>query len=249
MRSRSAEPRVLAWGRLHILATAVPVIEAEAQRRRLPPSAVMADVIEAWAAAKRNGGPTLTVPETCGGPGCARPAGASGLCRTHQLQARRGKHLLPIRPKQHETRLGSIRLPASAVARLRRQARRQGSTLAEAVRVALDGALSNPERLGRPTTHQGPTIRLGALPMPAELAQRLTEAAGALGVSVAEVVRRAIVSKHLGETEKDLLTFTAAHDANSVLFFDEADALFGQRTAVKDSNDHRGNSRPLQPRR
>ena len=48
----------------------------------------------------------------------------------------------------------------------------------------------------------------------------------------------AVVSKYIGETEKNLrLLFDAAEDGGAILFFDEADALFGKRSEVKDSHD------------
>lgn len=48
----------------------------------------------------------------------------------------------------------------------------------------------------------------------------------------------AVVSKYIGETEKNLdLVFAAAEVSDVVLFFDEADALFGKRTEVKDAHD------------
>ena len=51
-----------------------------------------------------------------------------------------------------------------------------------------------------------------------------------------------IVSKYIGETEKNLdRVFTAAETANAVLFFDEADALFGKRSEVHDSHDRYAN--------
>lgn len=52
----------------------------------------------------------------------------------------------------------------------------------------------------------------------------------------------AVVSKYIGETEKNLRKlFEAAQDAGVILFFDEADALFGKRTEVKDSHDRYAN--------
>jgi SpoVK/Ycf46/Vps4 family AAA+-type ATPase len=46
------------------------------------------------------------------------------------------------------------------------------------------------------------------------------------------------VSKYIGETEKNLSrAFRKAKKKNSILLFDEADALFGKRTEVKDSHD------------
>ncbi len=51
-----------------------------------------------------------------------------------------------------------------------------------------------------------------------------------------------VVSKYIGETEKNLETiFIKAIDKNWILFFDEADALFGKRTEVKSSNDRYAN--------
>lgn len=50
------------------------------------------------------------------------------------------------------------------------------------------------------------------------------------------------VSKYIGETEKNLAQiFDAAEMGGVVLLFDEADALFGKRTAVKDSHDRHAN--------
>jgi hypothetical protein len=51
-----------------------------------------------------------------------------------------------------------------------------------------------------------------------------------------------VVSKYIGETEKNLdRIFTSAHDSNAILFFDEADALFGKRSEVHDSHDRYAN--------
>jgi len=52
----------------------------------------------------------------------------------------------------------------------------------------------------------------------------------------------AVVSKYIGETEKNLRRiFDAAEAGGAVLLFDEADALFGKRTQVKDSHDRHAN--------
>jgi ATPase family associated with various cellular activities (AAA) len=52
----------------------------------------------------------------------------------------------------------------------------------------------------------------------------------------------AVVSKYIGETEANLRRlFDAAEDGGAILFFDEADALFGKRTEVKDSHDRYAN--------
>ena len=51
-----------------------------------------------------------------------------------------------------------------------------------------------------------------------------------------------VVSKYVGETEKNLTRLlTAAEDARMILFFDEADALFGKRSTIKDSHDRYAN--------
>jgi hypothetical protein len=51
-----------------------------------------------------------------------------------------------------------------------------------------------------------------------------------------------VVSKYIGETEANLRrVFDAAEDGGAILFFDEADALFGKRTEVKDSHDRYAN--------
>ena len=52
----------------------------------------------------------------------------------------------------------------------------------------------------------------------------------------------AVVSKYIGETEKNLRkVFDAAEGGGAILFFDEADALFGKRSEVKDSHDRYAN--------
>ena len=51
-----------------------------------------------------------------------------------------------------------------------------------------------------------------------------------------------VVSKYIGETEKNLDSiFAAASGANAILFFDEADALFGKRSEVRDAHDRYAN--------
>jgi SpoVK/Ycf46/Vps4 family AAA+-type ATPase len=51
-----------------------------------------------------------------------------------------------------------------------------------------------------------------------------------------------VVSKYIGETEKNLeKIFTEAETSNAILFFDEADALFGKRSEVKDAHDRYAN--------
>lgn len=62
------------------------------------------------------------------------------------------------------------------------------------------------------------------------------------GLEVFRIDLSMIVSKYIGETEKNLAkVFDAAERKNWILFFDEADALFGKRTNVQDSHDRYAN--------
>jgi hypothetical protein len=63
-----------------------------------------------------------------------------------------------------------------------------------------------------------------------------------LGLELYKVDLASMVSKYIGETEKNLdKVFTAAREANALLFFDEADAIFGKRSEVKDAHDRYAN--------
>src|SRR5215204_101751 len=63
-----------------------------------------------------------------------------------------------------------------------------------------------------------------------------------LGSEVVRIDLKALVSKYVGETEKHLgEMFSRAESKNWILVFDEADALFGKRTAVKDAHDRYAN--------
>jgi hypothetical protein len=63
-----------------------------------------------------------------------------------------------------------------------------------------------------------------------------------LGLELYRVDLATIVSKYIGETEKNLdRIFAAADGSNAILFFDEADALFGKRSEVSDSHDRYAN--------
>ncbi|MFB9693876.1 ATP-binding protein [Amorphoplanes digitatis] len=66
--------------------------------------------------------------------------------------------------------------------------------------------------------------------------------AGELGLDLYKVDISAVVSKYIGETEKNLeRIFGAAAAGDLVLFFDEADALFGKRSEVSDAHDRYAN--------
>jgi SpoVK/Ycf46/Vps4 family AAA+-type ATPase len=66
--------------------------------------------------------------------------------------------------------------------------------------------------------------------------------AGELGLDLYKIDLSTIVSKYIGETEKNLeRIFVEATTSNAILFFDEADALFGKRSEVRDSHDRYAN--------
>lgn len=66
--------------------------------------------------------------------------------------------------------------------------------------------------------------------------------AGELGLDLYKIDLSSVVSKYIGETEKNLARiFAEAETSNSILFFDEADALFGRRSEVRDSHDRYAN--------
>ena len=66
--------------------------------------------------------------------------------------------------------------------------------------------------------------------------------AGELGLDLYRIDLASVVSKWIGETEKNLRRiFDAAEQGGAVLLFDEADALFGKRSEVRDSHDRYAN--------
>jgi len=63
-----------------------------------------------------------------------------------------------------------------------------------------------------------------------------------LGLDLYKIDLSGLVSKYIGETEKNLeRVFTEAQSSNAILFFDEADAIFGKRSGVKDAHDRYAN--------
>ena len=66
--------------------------------------------------------------------------------------------------------------------------------------------------------------------------------AAELGLDLFRIDLSRVVSKYIGETEQNLdRVFEAAVDANAVLLFDEAEALFGKRSEVRDAHDRYAN--------
>lgn len=67
--------------------------------------------------------------------------------------------------------------------------------------------------------------------------------AGELGIPLYQINLSNVVDKYIGETEKNLeRIFSFAEKTNVVLFFDEADSIFGKRSDVKDSKDKYANN-------
>ena len=66
--------------------------------------------------------------------------------------------------------------------------------------------------------------------------------AAELGLDLYKIDLSTVISKYIGETEKNLeRIFNEAEASNAILFFDEADALFGKRSEVRDSHDRYAN--------
>jgi SpoVK/Ycf46/Vps4 family AAA+-type ATPase len=66
--------------------------------------------------------------------------------------------------------------------------------------------------------------------------------AGELGLELYKIDLSTVVNKYIGETEKNLSRiFDEAATSNAILFFDEADAIFGKRSEVKDAHDRYAN--------
>jgi hypothetical protein len=66
--------------------------------------------------------------------------------------------------------------------------------------------------------------------------------ASELGLELYKIDLSSLVSKYIGETEKNLeVLFKEAEQSNAILFFDEADAVFGKRSGIRDAHDRYAN--------
>jgi AAA+ superfamily predicted ATPase len=66
--------------------------------------------------------------------------------------------------------------------------------------------------------------------------------AAELGLDLYKIELSGVISKYIGETEKNLeRIFSEAQSSNAILFFDEADSIFGKRSEVKDAHDRYAN--------
>jgi hypothetical protein len=125
-----------------------------------------------------------------------------------------------------------IVLPADAVAQLRELCER----VARRGRVFDDWGFGRTLSRGRGTAALFSGGSGTGKTMAAEVVART------LGLDLYRIDLARVVSKYIGETEKNLdRVFTAAEAANAILFFDEADALFGKRSDVNDAHDRYAN--------
>lgn len=166
--------------------------------------------------------------------GIAAYLASKALIRSDGRRHRGGAHSRLIRLDQAKSRgtWEGLRLAPDQVGRLRRlaeDARRRSRVEERDVRgtggphdAALTALFAGPPGTGKSIAGQ-------------------VLAAG-LGVDLYRVDASAVVSKYIGETEKNLQrVFDAAEGSGAVLMFDEADALLGKRTGVKDSHDRYAN--------
>ncbi len=96
------------------------------------------------------------------------------------------------------------------------------------------------DRAGKETTGNLWVLLTG----PAGTGKKLTAEmlAKELGVALLRVDLDRVISKYIGETEKNLRQlFKRAEAGKAILFFDEADSLFGKRSEVKDAHDRYAN--------
>ena len=122
--------------------------------------------------------------------------------------------------------------PADSSAQLPEGARGQLHQMAAALRPRLNAVQAHPS--GNMVLFHGPSAPARTL-----AAQAL---AYELSMPLFRIDLQQVTNKYIGETEKNLsAVFASAMTSNAILFFDEADALFGKRTEVKDSHDRYAN--------
>jgi ATP-dependent 26S proteasome regulatory subunit len=195
-----------------------------AERFRLKPS----QAVEAIASAASGARWRTAQSELTGGPASLTPADLFAAARLqcgHEL-ARLARRIEPRRGWD------DIVLPEDSMAQLREICTR----IAHHGRVLREWGFSQRLSLGKGVT----ALFAGPSGTGKTLAAEII--AYELGLFLYKVDLSSVVSKYIGETEKNLdRIFSAARDANCVLFFDEADALFGKRSEVRDSHDRYAN--------
>jgi hypothetical protein len=204
----------------HALATAGATVTEDqasslASRYRLGPGDITTTVAAAASAARVRSAPLALADVEAAARAAAGPA-LSGLARRVFSRLRWADLVLPAAQKQQ---LAEV---AAAVQSRRRVLSDWGFAAGTSRGRGLSALFS-----GAPGT--GKT-------MAAEII------AGQLGLDLYAVDLATVVSKYIGETEKNLSRiFDAAESTSGLLFFDEADALFGKRSEVKDAHDRYAN--------
>ncbi|MGZ4617477.1 MAG: ATP-binding protein [Frankiaceae bacterium] len=95
---------------------------------------------------------------------------------------------------------------------------------------------------GRGTSRGNGTAVLFAGPSGTGKTMAAEVVAREVGLDLYKIDLSGVVSKYIGETERNLTRiFGAAENANAILFFDEADALFGKRSSARDAHDRYAN--------
>ncbi|MBV9958212.1 MAG: AAA family ATPase, partial [Acidobacteria bacterium] len=158
--------------------------------------------------------PRLTVSDLY--DGCRRQSNRSLAAFARRLEPHAGfsfEHL--ILPPPNKRQLDDLRFRISARSQVRRQFEKR-LTLGRGLIALFTGASGT-----------GKTMAAGLL-------------AQEQGVDLYKIDLSAVVSKYVGETEKNLNTvFAEAEDANAIIFFDEGEALFGQRGSKNESGQDR----------
>ena len=156
--------RVLAWGRLYVRPGVVPIIEREAWRLGISNTGLLAEIVEGWA---RDNAP--------------RKPWRGKVQRVPQ-ESTRG--MIRVR----------IRLPRPLGDRIQAQAARDSTTVRAALRAAIAAGLRHRSAVLAVSRapRGGPTYSVAFLPLPPAMATEVRELAKKLGVSVNDVVRRAV---------------------------------------------------------
>ncbi len=169
--------------------------------------------------------------ETLAGGETGGPALAGGLWQACRVQARQRLDDLARRIEPAAT-WSDIVLPAGSVKTLREIAGqvRQRATVYEKWGFAAKSARGlGISALFAGASGTGKTMAAEVL-------------ANELNLDLYQIDLSALVSKYIGETEKNLRrVFDAAEEGGAILLFDEADALFGKRSEVNDSHDRYAN--------
>ncbi|WP_143046976.1 ATP-binding protein [Amycolatopsis xylanica] len=172
------------------------------------------------------------------GPGQVAEAVATAGSRTWDelfaaARAQTRHHLAGLATKV-EPRAGwdELVLPDDSVTQLREMCQR----------VTLGGRVWRDWGFDRRFANAGATTALFAGPPGTGKTMAAEVIAGELGLDLFKIDLSAVISKYIGETEKNLdRVFAAAADADAILLFDEADALFGKRSEVRDAHDRYAN--------